>query len=159
MERLDRAIATQEWKMIFPINHVTHLPRYKSNHAPIVLNYFRVNEGTQRSKVFSKFRFEHMWMQHPEFENTLKETWRTTTITAHIGEKLQQVGMSVQRWASKHYGSVRKKRKKMMEKIAELQKREHTQEIAYPIRQVEVDFDAILKAEETMWFQHSRALL
>lgn len=38
MERLDRALSNEEWKTLFSYYKVRHLPRIKSDHAPIVLN-------------------------------------------------------------------------------------------------------------------------
>lgn len=37
VERLDRVLANFEWRQIYPMAHVYHLPRYKSDHNPIVL--------------------------------------------------------------------------------------------------------------------------
>lgn len=37
MERLDRATATKEWIDRYPGNTVRHLPRFKSDHSPIVI--------------------------------------------------------------------------------------------------------------------------
>lgn len=45
MERLDRFLATEEWKDMFPIPNIYHLPRYKSDHALIVINYCKETDG------------------------------------------------------------------------------------------------------------------
>lgn len=37
MERLDRAVADNGWRHLHPTAHVYHLPRYRSDHNPIVL--------------------------------------------------------------------------------------------------------------------------
>lgn len=38
LERLDRAIATSQWRTTNPHAVVTHLPRIVSDHAPILLH-------------------------------------------------------------------------------------------------------------------------
>lgn len=42
-ERLDRALCTPDWLMMFKNNGVLHLPRISSDHAPILLNTRRTN--------------------------------------------------------------------------------------------------------------------
>lgn len=76
----------------------------------------------------------------------------------NIGEKLHNCGNKLQLWASRQFGSVRKKKKELSERMAELQKIDRTEEIVGEIRQIEDELDTVLRAEETMWFQRSRAL-
>lgn len=61
-ERLDRVLATSEWIELFPNRQVRHLPRYKSDHAPIVLECFVENDSKSNHKVPRRFQLEHMWL-------------------------------------------------------------------------------------------------
>ena len=37
-ERLDKGLGNTEWKLLFPAAEISHLPRVKSDHCPILLN-------------------------------------------------------------------------------------------------------------------------
>ncbi|XP_057760091.1 uncharacterized protein LOC130980424 [Arachis stenosperma] len=64
-ERLDRAIATIDWKEAFPETIVRHLQRYKSDHCPLLIDVTG-QENKRRRKRPNIFRFEEMWLQNQE---------------------------------------------------------------------------------------------
>lgn len=53
MQRLDRVLATTDWTALFPAVAVYHLPRFNSDHHPILL---RTSPPPLRSKDSSKWR-------------------------------------------------------------------------------------------------------
>lgn len=67
------------------------------------------------------------------------------------GEKLSS-------WARQEFGNIRKKKNELFEKLEVLQNSTHSVEINKEMKRVEVEIENILKKEETMWFQRSRAL-
>lgn len=62
MQRLDRALASVTWLTQFPSAAVYHLPRFNSDHHPILL---RTNPPPPKNT--KTFRIENWWFQHPEF--------------------------------------------------------------------------------------------
>lgn len=112
LERLDTVTATEEWKVIFPYHQVRHLPRFKSDHAPIILDYGKEGCSLKSPVRCGCFKFEHMWLQNKDFTDVLKDIWRSTGLKENIMEKLQGTGEALQKWASNVFGSVRKKKKK-----------------------------------------------
>lgn len=70
MERLDKFCATNAWINLFQHSTVKHLPRTHSHHCPLLLNLTK-----PFPKSISSFKFEIMWLQHPEFHHLVTETW------------------------------------------------------------------------------------
>lgn len=62
-ERLDRALANAQWKLLFPNATVLHLPASQSDHCPLFLNTV---QGTPQP--LRPFKFETMWMLSSETE-------------------------------------------------------------------------------------------
>ncbi|XP_023911126.1 uncharacterized protein LOC112022729 [Quercus suber] len=59
-ERLDRAVANEAWRLIFPKSTVTHLPTHASDHLPILLNILVDNQRHERGP--RGFKFEESWL-------------------------------------------------------------------------------------------------
>lgn len=96
-ERLGRSLATNAWKQNRPYFSVKHLPRFKSDHNPILINDAEISLGKQRQGGNRGFRFEHMWLQHSDFHNVLKESWVDTHMVDSLDEKLQRCGEGLSR--------------------------------------------------------------
>ncbi|KAK4382993.1 hypothetical protein Sango_2818900 [Sesamum angolense] len=67
--RLDRALYSQEWAELFNSTRVSHLPRRLSDHHPLLISTTRTED-----KVPSSFRFQHMWIMHPNFQDMIKQS-------------------------------------------------------------------------------------
>lgn len=70
-ERLDHFLANDAWKDLYPLFKVKHLPRYKSDHSPVVVNYDLSTETMGRRR--GGFRFENIWLDHPKFLHVLQD--------------------------------------------------------------------------------------
>lgn len=61
-ERLDYALINDKWLKQWHVTHVSHLPRYISDHNPI-----RLVCGVRRKQLMTRrerlFRFEEVWLQ------------------------------------------------------------------------------------------------
>ncbi|GER44467.1 retrotransposon protein [Striga asiatica] len=64
-KRLDRALISEAWTRVFAVTTVTHLPRIKSDHAPLLIRC-RFSSTPRRSS----FRFQNMWTRHHTFQDT-----------------------------------------------------------------------------------------
>ena len=64
-KRLDRFLYSNEWEHLFPQSLQEVLPRWTSDHWPIVLDTNPFKWGP------IPFRFENMWLQHPSFKEWL----------------------------------------------------------------------------------------
>lgn len=70
-ERLDRAFCNDDWRVLFPEAFVQHLPRFKSDHYPIIIQLF---SNTSLNRLACPFRFQAMWLQHADFSNFVTDT-------------------------------------------------------------------------------------
>ncbi|RVW50737.1 Transposon TX1 uncharacterized 149 kDa protein [Vitis vinifera] len=69
-KRLDRFLYSNEWEQTFPQSIQGVLPRWTSDHWPIVLETNPFKWGP------TPFRFENMWLQHPSFKENFGRWWR-----------------------------------------------------------------------------------
>lgn len=73
-------------------------------------------------------------------------------------EKIMKCGAELTTWAKKEFGNIRKQKKELTELLAELQKSDGGDNRDEYMQSIEQQLDQILKREETMWYQRSRAL-
>ncbi|EEF46140.1 conserved hypothetical protein [Ricinus communis] len=69
-ERIDRVVATVDWRLLFPHALVIHESFIGSNQRPIVVD---LHHNQRRNKRI--FRFEGKWLKNHECNNILKEAW------------------------------------------------------------------------------------
>ena len=70
-ERLDRAVATNEWFSLFLDTQVRHLDVTTSDHKPLLINPDGMDCKQQRP-----FCFKHMWMSEPGCGVTIEAVWQ-----------------------------------------------------------------------------------
>ena len=56
-EKLDRAFINADWQVLFPKGHCFTLPRFHSDHHPIIMS---IEEWEQHSPI-KQFIFQPMW--------------------------------------------------------------------------------------------------
>ena len=71
LERIDRCFANPLWRVLYPEAAVTHLPRTYSDHHPVLIELWK----PEPDKANRPFRFQSMWLLHPEFPRVVKEAW------------------------------------------------------------------------------------
>ena len=70
-ERLDRAVATNEWFSLFLDTQVRHLDVTTLDHKPLLINPDGMDCKQQRP-----FCFKHMWMSEPGCGVTIEAVWQ-----------------------------------------------------------------------------------
>ncbi|KAJ4846132.1 hypothetical protein Tsubulata_000840 [Turnera subulata] len=75
LERLDRAVASDAWKQLFPEACVYSLPREQSDHSPIKIKLQQQCPRSQRPRKL--FRFESMWTREANFEQAVSDAWKS----------------------------------------------------------------------------------
>ncbi|KAG5521762.1 hypothetical protein RHGRI_034100 [Rhododendron griersonianum] len=71
--RLDRALATVDWRNLFPLAQVIHETRVGSDHCPLLV-MFKVH----LKRVPFQFKFESKWSTHPECGQVVSRAWDET---------------------------------------------------------------------------------
>lgn len=70
-ERLDRGLATQQWRNLFPLAEVQVLDVATSDHLPLYLHLNR-KVYAPRSK---RFKFENVWIKEKDCFRVVKDSW------------------------------------------------------------------------------------
>ncbi|KAM0963163.1 hypothetical protein ACFX2A_022668 [Malus domestica] len=138
--RLDRFLVSAGCEEIFPEVRQMALARVISDHCPIQLESYKVKWGP------SPFRFENMWLQHPEFRNKFNLWWQSEQVEGWEGYKfmikLKAIKKKVQRWSKESFGEVEKDFKEAEASLEELDRREGMEGL---------DVDARRKREELLF--------
>lgn len=71
--------------------------------------------------MYRRFRFEHMWLEHPKYERIVRESWLKKGSVECLDEKMAICGADLAQWVNKEFGSIRKKKKQLTELLKECQ--------------------------------------
>ncbi|CAN1188459.1 hypothetical protein LINPERHAP2_LOCUS39346 [Linum perenne] len=99
VERLDRALLNDAWKLRFPFSKVRHLGRLYSDHRPILLHC----EDIQRSRLVRPFRFLVPWLGHDSFKQCLQQSWGEQ---ASLPAKLLHLSTKLKKWNKEVFGTL-----------------------------------------------------
>ena len=83
-KRLDRFLFSSEWDFFFSQSLQEALPRWTSDHSPICLETNPLKWGP------TPFRFENMWLLHPEFKEKFSDWWQECTVEGWEGHKFMR---------------------------------------------------------------------
>ncbi|GAA0163765.1 hypothetical protein LIER_39655 [Lithospermum erythrorhizon] len=102
--RLDRVLCDSSFLSAFPVISVRHLVKTNSDHAPLLIN---IQSSTARVKC--SFRFQNMWLKHPNFISVVTAAWNQEfygdpfyTICC----KLKALKFSLKEWNRDIFGNV-----------------------------------------------------
>lgn len=118
--RLDRAIASVDWMLKFPLVHVHHVASYSSNHKPIWLVSDDVHSQFYRLQY--PFRFEAMWLKDSRCEGVVHFAWDMDSMVDPMGKVLSKVSncqVELTSWNKKTFGNVCWSLAKMRKQLAE----------------------------------------
>ena len=96
-ERLDRAVATNEWFSLFPDTQVHHLDVTTSDHKPLLINPDGMDCKQQRP-----FRFKQMWMSEPGCGATIEAIWQQVGVDLRgekVIRKIDKCGKRLTKWS------------------------------------------------------------
>ena len=157
-ERLDRAVATMDWRTKFPRSTVTHLSSHASDHLPIILQTKTSKFRLARSNM--GFKFEESWLLWEECEAVVHEGWNkmggTGSVIANVKERIEGCGRELHAWgASKTHPNI-ERIKVLQKRIEVLNMSECTEGNKAEFSMVSKELDDLLLKQEIFWVQHSR---
>lgn len=117
-ERLDRVMCSTEWFIEYPSAVVLHLPRWFSDHAPILFMTHR--HLNKKNKVY---RFEFFWLDHPDFMKVVAEAWNKEA--GGVTAKLKDMAEIFKKWSRKEFGHISNEISIAQRKLVEVQKMAH----------------------------------
>ncbi|GAV70297.1 hypothetical protein CFOL_v3_13795 [Cephalotus follicularis] len=110
MERLDRALANTNWKVLFPNNMVSNLSRMSSNHCPILMD-----TNSKDSPPPRRFRFESMWLSHSNFQTVVSSSWGPFNDSPV--QAIQACANALSSWNRNVFGNLFKKKRHIQTRI------------------------------------------
>ncbi|XLR25102.1 hypothetical protein S83_053002 [Arachis hypogaea] len=153
-ERLDRAVATIDWKEAFPETIVRHLQRYRSDHCPLLIDVTGQENKRRRNRP-NIFRFEEMWLQNQECKEVICKSWSGSA--EHLKWKLENCGRKLQQWGKHNFGQLPKKIKEKQDSIEHLTTLPQSESTIMRLKETQRELDDLLYQEEIKWAQRSRA--
>jgi len=154
-ERLDRALSNDLWRVEFPDGFVRTLPRLDfSDHHPILVCPIEA----LHVMAPKQFRFESAWPMENSYYDMLKDSWETN---GSIVNNLKSVERGIKSWKFSHFDKVRHKKRELEARLGGIQRRihlgRHSRGLIVLENKLQHELNIILKKEELMWFQRSRA--
>ena len=109
-ERLDRAMATNDWFSKFPNTKIYHLDMTTSDHKPLWI----VPKGMECKQKWP-FRFEQMWISESGCGETIEAVWQGSyadSVGRKILKKIETCGTELTKWSKNNFGNVRRELEK-----------------------------------------------
>ena len=156
LERLDRAIASNEWFSRSSGTKVQHLLTHSSNHKAILIKLDGITPRLNRP-----FKFEQMWLREGGCSDMVIKVWGPSSQNANmlqIARKIKAYGEKLSTWSLQSFGSI----KHQVEKISKLLSKAEIDAVKgrldyEKVRILRLELNDLLDKESQMWQQQSRA--
>ena len=155
-ERLDRALATEDWKDKFPSAKLYHLSSSVLDHCPLSLHLFG---KAKKEKFPHMFKFESMWLKDQRCEelvNRARDDGRLANSDFPLVNCLDLCRSRLVAWNKNEFGHVGKKIKSLQRHLEWVDFQSTSPAIIEDIRNTRVELNCWLDKEDTMLLQRSR---
>ncbi|CAL1388495.1 unnamed protein product [Linum trigynum] len=123
-ERLDRFIANEKWRSLFPNGRVQHGDRAHSDHRSIVCET-RGEEDLEVKWGWS-FRFYPMWTQHKDCSSIVERAWNRSS-SADVLDKFARCRHDLDNWTRGAFPAFAKQKNKIQRAMRALERRRKTE--------------------------------
>ncbi|KAA3464428.1 reverse transcriptase [Gossypium australe] len=149
-ERLDRGVANEKWRNLFPLGNIHHLPYSTSDHCPLLIN------TDHASKIYRvrDFHFEVWWTMEDTFEATLKEFWESSS--EPLVDKLRNLQIGLTKWANTIKGKKGELRKRLTKELETLVKEDRDDDTLSKIIDTKIHLNMEIEKDEAYWEQRTR---
>ena len=154
-ERLDRAVANNDWISLYPGTMVKHLECGFSDHKPIIIHL----EGIPIRKQ-KPWRFEQVWLKEDECRAVVESAWQeslsSTSPMGVIETNLETCQARLRSWSKDSFGNITRDlihKRKQLKEVEEEAIREGGANRVYLIKS---ELRELLVKEEELWQQHSK---
>ncbi|XP_020203003.1 uncharacterized protein LOC109788639 [Cajanus cajan] len=152
-ERLDRSLASFDWRILFPEASLTHLNPLKSDHAPILVKF---SSGCYVRSGRRPFRFEAAWLTHDSFSAFLKKQWNTHY---NWSLRIDHTKGALKEWNKATFGNIFHAKHRLLRRLNGIA-RELLKGPNHYLERLQAELwtslDRILVQEEIFWLQKSR---
>ncbi|XP_027109243.2 uncharacterized protein [Coffea arabica] len=102
-QRLDRALINSRWAAAYSVTKVSHFPRGRSDHAPLLI---KAGSGLT---VPPSFRFSNVWHRHPAFLEMVSTVWHQTGSGVGMNlffSMLASLRAHLRKWSKEEFGNI-----------------------------------------------------
>lgn len=148
-ECLDRALCNQAWQDVFVHMMVQHLPRVKSNHAPLFIT--TVQRPTRQRDY--PFRILTAWYQHNQFPELVQNGWGAQPEEA-ILVKQRRFSQLAGYWNRHVFGNIFWTKKTLLARLEGIQRMLAERFSPYLSNlqgQPRLELEQVLLYEESLW--------
>uniref|UniRef100_A0A2N9FGJ6 CCHC-type domain-containing protein n=1 Tax=Fagus sylvatica TaxID=28930 RepID=A0A2N9FGJ6_FAGSY len=155
-ERLDRSIASTEWRVLFPKTVLYHLRAIRSDHAPLLLD-------TNPCDFFSPrpFRFEAAWLRDPSCSEVISKSWMKPFAgcpSVKLCKKQNATKSALKAWNRNVFGLCQSHISELTQLIVEIQGKEMSVSNAQKEAKLQGELNEWLARYDTIWKQKSREI-
>ena len=156
-ERLDRALATNDWLLRFACTHVHHLKSDTSDHSPLWIDM----EGLNFQPISKPFRFGEAWLSDHTCSEVVEAIWEAREVVdpaARIIRKIDKCGRELKKWERDHFGNIGNTLKEKRKELAEAEKEAVRTGLNFRIQELKKEITELVDKENRLWFQRSKVL-
>ncbi|KAF4357231.1 hypothetical protein F8388_017443 [Cannabis sativa] len=150
--RLDRAMASTEWRIDWPNAIVSHLTATTSDHNPILLDSLGGKYCTK-----PQFKYEMMWERDPRVFWVVKRAWNEKGHQhpmVNLYRKIKHTKDSLSKWNKKQFRKLSVQINEARSTLKSIEEATHLDEMAHS--KARTDLEESLRREEIFWRQKSR---
>ena len=152
--KIDWVLMNEECLLKFPEASAVHLPKFKSDHCPILL---RMEGGRIKIRRRKEFRFFAPWVTHDDFNEVVKRSW---VESRNWHENVMSFVGNVQEWNKEVFGNVNQRKRSLLRKLDSINRKferlQFDSSIEGERENVWGQLEEVLAQEEIMWLQRSR---
>lgn len=144
---MDRAIGNEDWIKNFSNCLITHLPKIKSDHRPLLLN-LKPKFSLPRGRPFC---FLVGWIEYSEFGKFVEDQWN---FKGYMSESLSTLTDDLKEWNKSIFGHIISRKRKLLHKLSVIQKQmdiSGTNLLATHEIELRQELEDVLRHEEILW--------
>ncbi|XP_019455065.1 PREDICTED: uncharacterized protein LOC109356184 [Lupinus angustifolius] len=157
-KRLDRVLCNDSWLSEWHYSSCFTLPKYASDHHPLMLNCFNALASHK-----SQFRFHRMWIQHPALHKVVEDHWKIRVVGCPMyimATKLKTLKHVLKVWNREIFGNIHLRVQNALALVKDIQlcikDNGLTDDLMAQEEVSQRDLSMALRAEEEFWREKSR---
>ncbi|XP_073025129.1 uncharacterized protein [Primulina eburnea] len=152
--RLDRFVATFEWRLLYPTSQAYSLESFHSGHRPILIDL----RGSQKQPTSKPhlFQFEPHWLRETDCKDVVERGWCKSDISLSLPVRLLRCKESLRVWAGKRFRNLPRQIRLNRHQLNALKTHSTWHNSVHHIRVLEDEVEHLAYKEEVYWKQRSR---